>query len=96
MVDVSHEITKHENDPAVEPVKPKRANDRKAKSPAFDPRKQYRPEEIASKLGVSGKIVRGWLRTNYPRPKDAKGSAWTVGGKIANEYARHRDPRSAK
>lgn len=96
MIDVQHEIAKHEDAPASEPVKPKNANARKVKAAAFDPRKSYRPEEIASKLGISGKIVRGWLRTNYPRPKDAKGSAWTVSGKIANEYARHRDPRSAK
>lgn len=96
MIDVQHAIDTAEDAPTVEPIKPKRASDRKPKQTAFDPRKSYRPEEIASKLNVSGKLVRGWLRSNYPRPKDAKGSAWTVSGKIANEYARHRDPRSAK
>lgn len=94
MIDVQHEIAKNEDAPIVEPVKPK--SDRKVKAPTFDPRKSYRPEEIASRLGISGKNVRGWLRANYPRPKDVKGSGWTVSGKIANEYARHRDPRSAK
>jgi hypothetical protein len=40
--------------------------------------KTYRPEQLAEQLGVSGKIVRAYLRKTYPRPEEAKGTSWVL------------------
>lgn len=37
-----------------------------------------RPEDLATQIGVSGKIVRGFLRRTFPRPANAKGSTWIL------------------
>ena len=66
---------------------PKVAHVSKPKTARFDPRKSYRPEEIASTLNVSGKVLRSWLRARYPRKPTEKNTSWSVPGKVANEYA---------
>lgn len=38
----------------------------------------YRPEEVATLLGVSGKLVRGFLRQTFTRPIEAKGTTWVL------------------
>lgn len=45
---------------------------------AFRSRPNCRPEEIANVLGVSGKLVRGYLRMTFPRPVEAKGTTWVL------------------
>ena len=37
-----------------------------------------RPEDLARKLGVSGKTVRAWLREQYPRGEAKKHKAWRL------------------
>lgn len=44
-----------------------------------------RPEAVAEKLGISGKVVRAYLRQTFPRPLDVKGTTWVLN---ANETAR--------
>lgn len=38
----------------------------------------FRPEQVALELGVSGKLVRSFLRRTFPRPIEAKGSTWVL------------------
>jgi hypothetical protein len=57
----------------------------------------YRPEELASALGISGKIVRAHLRRTYPRPSQAKGSTWVLNAKQASEtlaYFKAKNPQA--
>lgn len=56
----------------------------------------YRPEEIAAGLGISGKIVRGYLRATYKRPPTAKGSAWVLNAKQARDTYAHFKSRNPK
>lgn len=61
--------------------------------------KTYRPEELAEKLGISGKIVRAHLRKTYKRPTNAKGSTWVLSAKMANDTLAHfrkRNPQATK
>lgn len=46
--------------------------------------KTYRPEDLASSLGISGKVLRAYLRRTFPRPASAKGSTWVVTAAQAN------------
>jgi len=41
-------------------------------------KKFWRPEELATELGLSGKVVRSYLRRTFPRPVEAKGSTWVL------------------
>jgi hypothetical protein len=47
--------------------------------------KTYRPEQVASALGISGKIVRAYLRKTFPRPANAKGTTWVLDAKQAGD-----------
>jgi len=40
--------------------------------------KTFRPEAVALELGISGKVVRAYLRRTFPRPIEAKGSTWVL------------------
>lgn len=51
--------------------------------------KTYRPEMIAEALGVSGKIVRAYLRRTFPRPVEAKGSTWVLNADQAKQTLEH-------
>jgi len=46
--------------------------------------KTYRPEDLAASLGISGKVLRAYLRKTFPRPASAKGSTWVVTAVQAN------------
>jgi hypothetical protein len=48
-----------------------------------------RPETLASDLGISGKIVRSFLRANYTRPIEAKGTTWVLDAEQANATFDH-------
>jgi hypothetical protein len=48
-----------------------------------------RPETVASALGISGKIVRGFLRSTFTRPIEAKGTTWVLTPEQANATLDH-------
>jgi hypothetical protein len=54
-----------------------------------------RPEQIASKLGISGKVVRAHLRSTYTRPAEAKNTSWALTPKQVNDTLAHFKARSA-
>ena len=59
--------------------------------------KTYRPEDLAATLGISGKVVRAYLRKTYPRPKTAHGSTWVLSAKQASDtlaYFKKRNPEA--
>lgn len=60
-----------------------------------DPASTYRPETIATMLGISGKLVRGFLRTNFTRPIEAKGTTWVLTGDQAQTTIDHFVARRA-
>ena len=47
------------------------------------------PKDLASELGIDPKRLRGWLRTNHPRPAEAKNTTWGI-DKAAADAARVR------
>lgn len=51
--------------------------------------KTYRPEQIAETLGISGKVVRSFLRREFKRPAQAKGSTWVLSQAQANATLKH-------
>lgn len=55
----------------------------------------YRPEELAAEIGISGKVLRGHLRSRYPRPIEAKGSTWLLSAEVADEVREHFANRRA-
>lgn len=55
----------------------------------------YRPETIATMLGVSGKLVRGYLRATFTRPIEAKGTTWVLTSDQAQETVAHFIARRA-
>jgi len=48
-----------------------------------------RPEELANELGVSGKLVRAYLRKSFPRTAEAKNTAWVVTNEQAKQTREH-------
>src|SRR5262245_16713674 len=59
--------------------------------------KLIRPEDLAATLGISGKVVRAYLRKTYPRPASAKGSTWVLNAKQASDtlaYFKKRNPEA--
>jgi hypothetical protein len=59
--------------------------------------KTYRPEDLAATLGISGKVVRAYLRRTYKRPDSAKGSTWVLSQKQATDtltYFKKRNPEA--
>src|SRR5262252_2127503 len=59
--------------------------------------KTFRPEDLAATLGISGKIVRAYLRKTYTRPASAKGSTWVLSAKQASDtlaYFKKRNPEA--
>jgi hypothetical protein len=55
--------------------------------------KTYRPNELASELGVDGKLVRGFLRTKFTRPVELKNSTWILDENVANVVREHFNSR---
>lgn len=48
-----------------------------------------RPEELATILDVSPKQLRAFLRAEFPRPKEAKGTSWTLNEKMVSACVEH-------
>lgn len=55
-----------------------------------------RPEDLAKEIGVSGKVVRAFLRRTFPRKVEAKGTSWTVDAQVAKTTREHFAARAAK
>jgi hypothetical protein len=58
--------------------------------------KTVRPEELATELGISGKIVRSYLRANLPRDPKAKNTAWVLTAKQAANVRDHFKSNQSK
>lgn len=58
-------------------------------APAYAEGALVRPEALAAKLGISGKIVRAYLRMTFPRPAEAKGTTWVLTSEQANAAHDH-------
>ena len=56
---------------------------------AIRSRETCRPEDVAAALGVSGKLVRGYLRVTFTRPIEAKGTTWVLTNDQANAVLDH-------
>jgi predicted site-specific integrase-resolvase len=56
--------------------------------------KMYRPDEIAKQLGISGKVVRSYLRSTFTRPADAKGTTWVLSADQAKQTVAHFKSRN--
>lgn len=48
-----------------------------------------RPENVANALGISGKLVRGFLRQTFTRPIEAKGTTWVLTNDQTNATIDH-------
>jgi len=48
-----------------------------------------RPEMLATELGVSGKLVRAYLRKTFVRSPEAKNTAWVLTGEQADNVREH-------
>jgi hypothetical protein len=51
--------------------------------------KLIRPEALASELGVSGKLIRSYLRANFARKAEAKNTAWVLTANQAAAVRKH-------
>jgi predicted site-specific integrase-resolvase len=58
--------------------------------------KTYTPKELAESLGVTGKILRNYLRANHTRPTEAKNTSWIIDAKTANAARAHFAKSRAK
>jgi hypothetical protein len=54
-----------------------------------------RPEALANELGVSGKLVRAYLRKTFTRTPEAKNTAWVLTGDQADSVREHFIARRA-
>jgi hypothetical protein len=41
-------------------------------------KKSYTPKELAAEIGIDAKILRGYLRKEFPRDATAKNTAWII------------------
>jgi hypothetical protein len=57
--------------------------------------KTIRPEALASELGVSGKLIRSYLRATFARKPEAKNTAWVVTASQAANVRKHFKSRRA-
>ena len=55
----------------------------------MDTERTYRPEELATELGVSGKLIRAFLRKTFTRTPEAKNTAWVVTNEQAEIVRKH-------
>jgi hypothetical protein len=52
-------------------------------------RKPITPADIAEATGADPKAIRGYLRSNFPRPKDMKGKSWDIPAGVAEAVIEH-------
>jgi hypothetical protein len=70
------------------------------KTVEIDPESVYRPEELAARLGLDGRRVRGFLRSTYPREESEHGSAWYLSPeqaqRVLDEFADEIDLKAGE
>jgi hypothetical protein len=54
----------------------------------------FRPEAVANALGISGKVVRAYLRQTFARPIEAKGTTWVLNPNEAAQTIVHFKTRT--
>lgn len=47
------------------------------------------PKQLADELGVDPKRLRGFLRTNFARPIEAKNTSWAIGPEAVQAAREH-------
>lgn len=47
------------------------------------------PKALALEIGVDPKSLRGWLRSNYTRPLEAKNTTWLIDADAADAARAH-------
>jgi hypothetical protein len=47
-------------------------------------KKTYSPKELAAEIGVDPKVLRGYLRKEFPRKAEAKNTSWVIPTNVAN------------
>jgi len=69
---------------------------KKAEQPvqAEETPKVIRPNELAKELGVDGKRVRAFLRTEFTRPTDAKNTNWELSPEMVTAIKERFAPKS--
>jgi hypothetical protein len=55
----------------------------KTQEKAAEAKPVIKPEDLATELGVSGKRIRAFLRTEFPRKTDEKNTSWALTEKQA-------------
>jgi hypothetical protein len=55
-----------------------------------------RPEDLARVLGISGKVVRAYLRATFTRPVEAKNTSWSLTPKMVEQTYAHFQARMPK
>lgn len=62
--------------------------------------KTYTPKELAAKIGVDPKVLRGHLRATYTRPVEVKNTTWIIPANVATEcetfFAKRRAAKLAE
>jgi len=56
--------------------------------------KTYTPNQLAKALDVSPKQLRAYLRANFTRPADAKGTSWVIDAATAKAVVAHFKPKA--
>ena len=47
--------------------------------------KTYTPSELSKELGVSAKVLRAYLRKEFPRKAEAKNTSWVITAAVAKK-----------
>ena len=55
----------------------------------IDPDGAYRPDDLATRLGIDGRRLRGFLREAYPRPEGERGQEWHLTPEQAESVLEH-------
>lgn len=54
------------------------------------------PKALAEEIGIDAKVLRSWLRKEYPRPVEAKNTSWIVPADVAELAHEHFEKQEAK
>jgi predicted site-specific integrase-resolvase len=54
------------------------------------------PKALAEDIGIDAKVLRSFLRKEYPRPVEAKNTSWIVPTEAANAARKHFAKQEAK
>lgn len=54
------------------------------------------PKVLAEEIGIDAKVLRSFLRKEYPRPSEAKNTSWIVPTEAADAAKEHFAKQEAK